>query len=57
MNQLVLGILMDSLMVYALFISMVAHSSLFTKVVFIVFHFIAGARVYAGNSLSRTCFQ
>ena len=28
------------------------------KFVFIVFHFIAGARVYAGNSsLSRTCFQ
>ena len=27
---------------------MVAHSSLFTEVVFIVFHFIAGAKVYAG---------
>ena len=38
---------MDSLMVYALLL-MVAHCSLFTAVVFIVFHFIAGAsyRVY-----------
>ena len=26
---------------------MVAHSSLFTEVVFIVFHFVAGAKVYA----------
>ena len=35
----------------------VAHSSLFTEVVFIVFYFIAGFRVYAGSSLSRTRFQ
>ena len=33
---------------------MVAHSSLLTEVVFIVFHFIAGTKVYAGSSLSRT---
>ena len=30
----------------------VAHSSLFTEVVFIVFHFIASAKVFAGSSLS-----
>ena len=37
---------------------MVAHSSLFTEVVFVVFHFTAGAnKVYAGSSLSRTRFQ
>ena len=36
---------------------MVAHSSLFTDAFFIVFHFIAGAKVYIGSSLSRTHFQ
>ena len=36
---------------------MVAHSSRFTEVVFIVFHFIAGAKVYAGSSLLQTRFQ
>ena len=36
---------------------MVAHSSLLTEVVFIVFHFIAGAKVYSGSSLSGTRFQ
>ena len=34
-----------------------AQSSLFTEVVFLVFHFFAGARVYAGSSLSQTRFQ
>ena len=34
-----------------------AHSRLFTEVVFIVFQFIAGAKVYAGSSLSHTRIQ